>query len=258
MVRGFTHIQDNRERAGKGFPRFPGPCSPGMPPHVNIDVSGLNDGPPPAQKQKFYRILHAQVIFAIIVGILPWHLCPNIGESMKPLGDAFIKLVRMIIAPVIFLTVVTGIAGMNNMKAVGRVAGKALICFIAFSTLAPVVALVVANIVRPGAGLNIDASTLQSDKVSQYVEKAHASSLTDGNILQVLFVAVIPGGGALQRVSHLQAGAPHQGRAVAGAGHVVFGGGAVHHAGHQCRADADAANHPAGWWPCSAPGARRA
>lgn len=258
MVRGFTHIQDNRERAGKGFPRFPGPCSPGMPPHVNIDVSGLNDGPPPAQKQKFYRILHAQVISAIIVGILPRHFWPNIGESMKPLGDAFIKLVRMIIAPVIFLTVVTGIAGMNNMKAVGRVAGKALICFIAFSTLAPVVALVVANIVRPGAGLNIDASTLKSDKVSQYVEKAHASSLTDGNILQVLFVAVIPGGGALQRVSHLQAGAPHQGRAVAGAGHVVFGGGAVHRAGHQYRADADAANHPAGWWPCSAPWARRA
>ena len=218
-------------------------CALPISPHVNIDVSGLNDGPPPAQKQKFYRILHAQVISAIIVGILPRHFWPNIGESMKPLGDAFIKLVRMIIAPVIFLTVVTGIAGMNNMKAVGRVAGKALICFIAFSTLAPVVALVVANIVRPGAGLNIDASTLKSDKVSQYVEKAHASSLTDGNILQVLFVAVIPGGGALQRVSHLQAGAPHQGRAVAGAGHVVFGGGAVHRAGHQYRADADAANH---------------
>lgn len=128
---------------------------------------------------------------------------------MKPLGDAFIKLVKMIIAPVIFLTVVTGIAGMNNMKSVGRVAGKAMIYFLTFSTLALIVGLVVANVIQPGAGLNIDPATLQSDKVSEYVAKAQDSTitgflmniipttvlspLTEGNILQVLFVAVLFG-----------------------------------------------------------------
>ncbi len=150
-----------------------------------------------------------QVIFAIVAGILLGHFYPEIGEAMRPLGDAFIKLVKMIIAPVIFLTVVTGIAGMNSMKSVGRVAGKAFAYFLTFSTLALIIGMVVANIIKPGAGLNIDPSTLQADKVAQYVEKAHDSSitgflmdiipktivspLTEGNILQVLFVAVLFG-----------------------------------------------------------------
>ena len=115
----------------------------------------------------------------------------------------------MIIAPVIFLTVVTGIAGMNDMKSVGRVAGKAMLYFLTFSTLALVVGMVIANIIQPGAGLNIDPSTLQSAKVSEYVSKAQESSiiaffmniipttvlspLTEGNILQVLFVSVLFG-----------------------------------------------------------------
>ncbi|MBP6563668.1 MAG: dicarboxylate/amino acid:cation symporter [Neisseriaceae bacterium] len=175
---------------------------------INIDPSELNSGTP-LKKQKFYKILYVQVIFAITVGILLGHFYPDIGESMKPLGDAFIKLVKMIIAPVIFLTVVTGIAGMNNMKSVGRVAGKAMIYFITFSSLALVVGMIVANIVQPGAGLNIDPSTLHSDKVAEYVSKAHDSTitafmmniipttvlspLTEGNILQVLFVAVLFG-----------------------------------------------------------------
>ncbi|MCP1660954.1 dicarboxylate/amino acid:cation symporter [Neisseria perflava] len=174
---------------------------------LKIDTEELNDLPP---KPKFYQILYVQVIFAIVVGILLGHFYPQIGESMKPLGDAFIKLVKMIIAPVIFLTVTTGIAGMNDMKSVGRVAGKSMAYFLTFSTLALLVGMVVANVIQPGAGLNIDPSTLQgTSKVSEYVAKAHDSTivgflmniipttivspLTEGNILQVLFVAVLFG-----------------------------------------------------------------
>ncbi|WP_456070528.1 dicarboxylate/amino acid:cation symporter [Haemophilus paraphrohaemolyticus] len=172
---------------------------------LTIDANSL----PPPRKPRFYEVLYVQVIFAIIVGILLGHFFPEFGESLKPLGDAFIKLVKMIIAPVIFLTVVTGIAGMNDMKSVGRVAGKAMLYFLTFSTLALVVGMVIANIIQPGAGLNIDPSTLQSTKVSEYVSKAQESSmiaffmniipttvlspLTEGNILQVLFVSVLFG-----------------------------------------------------------------
>ena len=91
---------------------------------LNLDTSELNERIPP-RKQKFYQILYVQVIFAIVLGVLLGHFYPDIGESMKPLGDVFIKLVKMIIAPVIFLTVVTGIGGMNNIESVSRVAGKA-------------------------------------------------------------------------------------------------------------------------------------
>jgi len=168
-----------------------------------------NSPPPPPRKPRFYEVLYVQVIFAIIVGILLGYFFPEFGESLKPLGDAFIKLVKMIIAPVIFLTVVMGIAGMNDMKSVGRVAGKAMLYFLTFSTLALVVGMVIANIIQPGAGLNIDPTTLQSAKVSEYVSKAQESSmiaffmniipttvlspLTEGNILQVLFVSVLFG-----------------------------------------------------------------
>ena len=173
---------------------------------LTIDANSL---PPPPRKPRFYEVLYVQVIFAIIVGILLGYFFPEFGESLKPLGDAFIKLVKMIIAPVIFLTVVTGIAGMNDMKSVGRVAGKAMLYFLLFSTLALVIGMVIANIIQPGAGLNIDPSTLQSAKVSEYVSKAQESSviaffmniipttvlspLTEGNILQVLFVSVLFG-----------------------------------------------------------------
>ncbi|USI87700.1 dicarboxylate/amino acid:cation symporter [Acinetobacter johnsonii] len=154
-------------------------------------------------------LLYVQVIFAIILGILLGHFYPEFGESLKPLGDAFIKIVKMIIAPVIFLTVVTGIAGMTNMSRVGRVTGKAMLYFFTFSSLALVVGMVVANIIQPGKGLNIDPTTLANDKVADYVEKAHDATLVDffmniipktlisplaeGSILQVLFVAVLFG-----------------------------------------------------------------
>jgi aerobic C4-dicarboxylate transport protein len=164
---------------------------------------------PPARP--WYRHLYAQVLAAIVAGVLLGHFAPTAGESLKPLGDAFIKLVKMIIAPVIFLTIVSGIAGMRDLASVGRVAGKAFAYFLFFSTLALVVGLIVANVVRPGAGLNIDPATLDASKVSDYAAKAHEttltgfltgiipdtflSALTEGNILQTLFVAVLFGVG---------------------------------------------------------------
>ena len=164
--------------------------------------------PPPAAR-RWYAHLYVQVLVAIVAGVLLGHFAPATGEALKPLGDAFIKLVKMIIAPVIFLTIVTGIAGMRDLASVGRVAGKAFAYFLVFSSLALFVGMAVANVVRPGAGLNIDPATLDGSKVSEFAAKAHEttltgfltgiipdtflSSLTDGNILQVLFVSILFG-----------------------------------------------------------------
>ena len=133
------------------------------------------------------------------------------SEALKPIGDGFIKLVKMIIAPVIFLTIVTGIAGMRDLASVARVAGKAFAYFLFFSTLALIVGLIVANIVQPGAGLDIDPASLDASKVAGYAAKAHEttligfllaiipdtflSALTAGNIIQTLFVAILFGVG---------------------------------------------------------------
>ena len=160
-------------------------------------------------KQPFYKHLYFQVLVAIIAGIALGHFYPAFGEQLKPLGDGFIRLVKMIIAPVIFLTVATGIAGMNDMKKVGRVAGKAMIYFLVFSTLALIVGLIVANTVQPGAGMNIDPSTLDAKAVATYADKAHEQTITgflmniipttivgafaSGDILQVLFFSVLFG-----------------------------------------------------------------
>jgi len=163
----------------------------------------------PSTTRPWYCHLYFQVVVAIVAGVLIGHFSPSTGETLKPLGDAFIKLVKMVIAPIIFLTIVTGIAGTRDLSSVGRVAGKAFAYFLTFSTLALVVGLVVANVIRPGAGLNIDPTTLDASKVSAFAAKAHettitgfltnvipetfVSSLTDGNILQVLFVAILFG-----------------------------------------------------------------
>lgn len=160
-------------------------------------------------KQPFYKHLYFQVLVAIIAGIALGHFYPAFGEQLKPLGDGFIRLVKMIIAPVIFLTVATGIAGMNDMKKVGRVAGKAMIYFLVFSTLALIVGLIVANTVQPGAGMNIDPATLDAKAVATYADKAHEQTITgflmniipttivgafaSGDILQVLFFSVLFG-----------------------------------------------------------------
>jgi aerobic C4-dicarboxylate transport protein len=163
----------------------------------------------PGKKKKFYQVLYIQVLMAIIVGVLLGYFYPSLGEQMKPLGDGFIGLIKMIIAPVIFITITVGIASMNDMKKVGRVAGKAFIYFLTFSTLALILGLIVSNIVQPGKGLNIDPSTLKASSISQYVNKAHDSSLinfifeiipktlvsplTGDNILQVLLIAILFG-----------------------------------------------------------------
>ncbi|ALH95860.1 dicarboxylate/amino acid:cation symporter [Acinetobacter equi] len=175
-----------------------------------MDIQVESNAPPP-QKQKIYQILYVQVIFAISLGILLGHFYPDYGASLKPLGDAFIKLVKMIIAPVIFLTVVTGISGMKHMAEVGRVAGKAMLYFITFSTIALIIGMIVGNVIKPGAGLNIDVNSLQdkAGKVAEYSQKAQDMSIVDfllnilpttlmspfvsGEILQVLFISVIFG-----------------------------------------------------------------
>ncbi len=163
----------------------------------------------PAVRRPFYRHLYFQVLTAIVAGAVIGHFWPTFGESLKPLGDAFIKLVKMVIAPVIFLTIVTGIAGMSDIGRVGRVAAKAFAYFLTFSTLALIVGLVIANIVQPGRGLNIDPASLDVGAVAKYSEQAHettivgfltaiipdtvVSAFADGNILQVLFVSVLFG-----------------------------------------------------------------
>src|SRR3954469_12726501 len=107
-------------------------------------------------RKPFYKILYVQVLIAIAIGIMVGHFWPTIGVEMKPLGDGFIKLIKMVIALVIFCTVVSGIAGMDDMKKVGRVGGKALLYFEVVSTFALALGILVANIIQPGAGLNAD------------------------------------------------------------------------------------------------------
>ena len=156
-----------------------------------------------------WRNLYLQVLVAIALGVLVGWLWPSFGASLKPLGDAFIKLVKMIITPVIFLTVVTGIAGMRDLGAFGRIALKALAYFLAMSTLALAIGLVVANLTHPGAGLNVDPATLDTSKVSTYVTQAEEttvtgfllniipdtffSAFTSSEILQVLLVSILFG-----------------------------------------------------------------
>jgi aerobic C4-dicarboxylate transport protein len=153
----------------------------------------------PAAKS-WYRHLYVQVVIAIILGVAIGHFWPSTGEALKPLGDAFIKLVKMIIAPVIFLTIVTGIAGMRDLARVGRVALKAFAYFLFFSTLALIIGLVVANVVRPGEGLNIDPATLDATKVTDYASKAHETTLT-GFLLEIIpdtFLSALTAGHILQ------------------------------------------------------------
>ena len=162
-----------------------------------------------APRLPWYRQLYVQVLIAIALGALLGHFEPAFAEQLKPLGDAFIKLVKMIIAPVIFLTIVTGIAGMTHLRTVGRVFAKAMTYFLFFSTLALVIGMVVAHVVQPGVGMNIDPASLDTAAVETYVQKSHELTLTgfmldiipgtlvgafvDGNILQVLFIAVLFG-----------------------------------------------------------------
>jgi aerobic C4-dicarboxylate transport protein len=162
-----------------------------------------------AAKKPLYTSLYLQVIVAIIIGILLGHFMPQTGEAMKPLGDGFIKLIKMIIAPIIFCTVVVGIAGMEDMKKVGKTGGYALLYFEIVSTIALIVGLTIVNLVQPGAGMNVDPATLDQKGIAAFTKPGQMASTTDfllnvipntvvdafakGEILQVLLFAVLFG-----------------------------------------------------------------
>ena len=160
-------------------------------------------------RKPFYQSLYLQVITAIVIGVLLGHFWPSTGEAMKPLGDAFIKLIKMIIAPIIFCTVVLGIAGMEDMKKVGRTGGLALLYFEVVSTLALIVGLVMINLLQPGHGMNVDPATLDTKAIAAYTGPGKMQSTTEfllniipntvidafakGEILQVLLFSVLFG-----------------------------------------------------------------
>src|SRR5215470_418133 len=160
-------------------------------------------------KKPLYKSLYFQVIVAIVIGVLLGHFYPELGTAMKPLGDGFIKLIKMIIAPIIFCTVVVGIAGMEDMKKVGKTGGLALLYFEIVSTIALIVGLLIVNFVQPGAGMNVDPATLDTKGVAAYTKPGQMQSTTEfllaiipntfvdafakGEILQVLLLAVLFG-----------------------------------------------------------------
>src|SRR6202161_1535967 len=164
---------------------------------------------PRSRKKPFYTSLWVQVLFAMVLAIAFGYFSPTRAIEMKPLGDAFIKLISMIITLIIFCTVVTGIAGMQDMRKVGRVGGKALLYFEIVSTLALLMGLVVGNVVRPGSGFNVNVASLDAKAVADYAGQAKTQSVTDflmhiitttvvdafakGDILEVLLVALLFG-----------------------------------------------------------------
>jgi len=158
----------------------------------------------------WYRVLYIQVLIAIAIGVLIGHFYPNVGKSLKPLGDGFIALIKMMIAPVIFCTVVHGIASMQDLRKVGRVGLKTLLYFEAVSTVALVIGLIVGELVRPGAGFNIDPASMDASAVASYVTRAKQEgmvahllaiippdsffgALARGDLLQVLLVSILSG-----------------------------------------------------------------
>jgi len=163
------------------------------------------------KKKRFqlHKVLYVQVIVAILIGVLLGYYLPATGVAMKPFGDAFISLIRMVIGPVIFCTVVTGIAGMEDMKKVGRVGGKALLYFEVVSTFALLLGLASSHLIKPGAGFNVNVASLSNKEVASYASQAHehgtvdfflhiipntlSSAFTSGNILQILLIAVLFG-----------------------------------------------------------------
>src|SRR5258708_17074476 len=139
-----------------------------------------------SEHKPLYAHLYFQVLVAILVGVLLGHFFPQLATKMKPLGDAFIKLIKMMIAPIIFTTVVVGIAKVHDMKEVGRVGVKAIIYFELVSTLALAIGLVVVNLVKPGVGINADVTTLDASAVSAYTSSARSFSAAE------LFIPMIP------------------------------------------------------------------
>ena len=160
-------------------------------------------------KKPLYKSLYFQVITAIILGVILGHFWPQTGAAMKPLGDGFIKLIKMIIAPIIFCTVVVGIAGMEDMKRVGKTGGYALLYFEIMSTVALIIGLIIVNVVQPGVGMNVDPASLDTKGLANYTKPGQMQTTTEfllhvipstfvgafaeGEMLQVLLIAVLFG-----------------------------------------------------------------
>jgi len=167
----------------------------------NIATSNINN------KTPWYKHLYVQVLIAIIVGVLFGHFAPDAGTQMKPLGDTFIKVIRLLIAPIVFCTIVSGIANMKSLKNIGKIGIKALLYFEILTTLALIIGLVSVNIMQPGAGMHINPATLDAKAISSYTQAAHDQSVVgflthiipetvfgafaEGNILQVLFISIL-------------------------------------------------------------------
>ena len=182
----------------------------------------------------WYSILYIQVLIAIAIGILIGHFYPNTGKALKPLGDGFISLIKMMIAPIIFCTVVHGISSMGDLKKVGRVGVKTLLYFECVSTLALVIGLIVGNLLQPGHGFNIDPTTIDPNSVATYVARAKEEGIVNhllaiipdtfigaiakGDLLQVLLVSILSG----FAISQLGAIGEQVARAVDMAGKVFF------------------------------------
>lgn len=163
----------------------------------------------PPEKRPFYKVMWVQILIAIALGVVLGHFRPATAIAMKPLGDAFIRLITMVVTLIIFCTVVSGIAGLQDLKKVGRVGGKAMLYFEVVSTLALFIGLAVGNIVKPGSGFNANPATLDAKSVSDYAGQAKAQSVTEfvlhiipttmvdafakGDILQVLLVSILFG-----------------------------------------------------------------
>jgi aerobic C4-dicarboxylate transport protein len=166
---------------------------------------------PPARSSKkpFYRTLYFHLLVAILLGVVIGHFVPTLAVQMKPLGDAFIKLVKMVIGPIIFCTVVSGMAGMGDIKKVGRVGGKALLYFEIVSTLSLVIGLVAGHLFHPGTGFNLDPATIDTKALAGFTTAAHqqntveflmqiipdtvVSAFSTGNVLQILLISVLFG-----------------------------------------------------------------
>lgn len=163
--------------------------------------------PPPQLRKPWFQVLYIQVLIAVFLGVILGHFFPSFGKSLKPLADVFIKLVKMIIAPIIFCTVVHGIASMGDLKKLGRIGLKTLVYFEVVSTLALILGLIVVNVWKPGAGMHINPATLDPTIAAGYVEKAPAQTpvnfllnivpksffdaFATGDILQVLLVSIL-------------------------------------------------------------------
>jgi aerobic C4-dicarboxylate transport protein len=172
---------------------------------ISSTVDEITEAAP--RRKPFYHHLYVQVLTAIILGVILGHFSPGLGEQMKPLGDTFIKLIKMLIAPIIFCTVVSGIASMQDLKRIGRIGFKSLVYFEVLTTIALVIGLIGVNLFKPGAGMHIDPATLDPSAIAGYAKAAHDQSVvgflthivpttvfgafTEGDILQVLFISVL-------------------------------------------------------------------